>query len=55
MIDLQQLQILAQLVENMGVIANRLERSYNDNDSENFNLNKKELLDTQNKFSKMIR
>lgn len=54
MIDLEQLQILAQLVDNMEILANKLERAYNDNNGENFNSSKKELLDSQNKISRLI-
>ncbi len=54
MIDLQQLKILAQLMENMDISVVRLERAYNDNDAENFKSSKTEITDIQNKISSMI-
>ena len=54
MIDLQQLKILAQLIDNMEVVTARLERAYNDNDAENFNMSKKEIFDIQSKISSVI-
>lgn len=53
MIDLQQLKILAQLVDNMDIITSVLEDAYNRNNAEDFNNAKKELLDIQNKISKI--
>ena len=53
MIDLQQLKILAQLVDNMEVITNVLEDSYNRNSAEDFNKAKGELLEIQTKISKI--
>jgi hypothetical protein len=53
MIDLQQLKILAQLIDNMEVITSVLEESYNRNNAEDFNKAKKELLDIQDKISKI--
>ena len=37
MLDLQQLQILAQLVDNMEVLTERLEKSYSKKNAEEFN------------------
>ena len=54
MIDLQQLKVLAQLIDNLELITGKLERGFNENNAEDFNRAKKELLDTQNKISKMI-
>lgn len=54
MIDLQQLKIFVQLLDNMDVLAAKLERAYNGNDAENFNMAKTEILDIQNKISSMI-
>ncbi len=51
MIDLQQLKILAQLMDNMDIATVRLERAYNDNDAENFNSSRTEIIDIQNKIS----
>lgn len=54
MIDLQQLKILAQLEDNMEVLLNMFEKAYNDNDAENFNRAKAEILSIQNKISTII-
>ncbi len=53
MIDLQQLKILAQLLENMEIVSQRLERAYNDNDAASFGEAKKEIFDIQAKISNM--
>ena len=50
MLDLQQLQILAQLVDNMEIVSGRLEKAYGDNDGESFKKSKKEILDIQKKI-----
>ena len=54
MLDLEQLQILAQLADNMEVLSEKMEKAYNDNDGEAFNKSKKELLDIQGKISSMV-
>jgi hypothetical protein len=54
MIDLQQLEILAQLLDNIDILSAKLERAYNDNNAENFDRAKTEILDTQNKITSMI-
>ena len=54
MIDLPQLQLLAQLLDNMDIITKQLEKSYNDNDAEMFKKIKKEMLDIQDKISRII-
>lgn len=54
MIDLQQLKIISQLEDNMDVLATMLEKAYNDNNAENFNNAKNEILGIQNKISRMI-
>jgi len=53
MIDLQQLKILAQLVDNMDIITTVLEDAYNRNNAVDFNKSKKELLSIQNKILKI--
>jgi hypothetical protein len=55
MIDLQELQILAQLVDNMEIIIGKIEKAYASNNTEEFNKSKKEMLDMQKKISKMIK
>ncbi len=54
MLDLQELQILAQLVDNMDVLSSRLEKTYGDNDGENFSKAKQEILNIQKKISEML-
>lgn len=51
MLDLQQLQILLQLIENIEISADRLERAYGNNDAEVFRRSKDEIFDIQNKIS----
>ncbi|MEK6859198.1 MAG: hypothetical protein AABX54_00130 [Nanoarchaeota archaeon] len=51
MLDIQQLQILVQLIENMEISADRLEKSYGSNDAETFRKAKDEIFDIQNKIS----
>ena len=55
MIDLQQLQILAQLMDNMNMLAKELEKAYASHNAEEFNKVKKEILDTQRKISGLIK
>ena len=55
MINLEQLQILAQLIGNMELIANKIEKAYNDKDNEEFIKNKKEILNFQRKISEIIK
>lgn len=54
MIDLPRLQLLAQLLDNMEIVAKALEKSYNENNAENFNRTKAEILDIQNKISRLV-
>jgi len=54
MADLEQLQILAQLVDSMEIAINKLEKSYQDNDSENFQKSKKAIFDFQQKILEII-
>ena len=54
MVDLQELQILAQLVDNLDKIADKLKDAYEKNNSEEFNNLTKGLLSTKLKISEMI-
>jgi len=54
MVDLEQLQILAQLVDSMEIAIDKLERAYQDNDSENFQRSKQTISDFQQKISEII-
>ena len=53
MLDLEQLQILAQLADNMDTVYTKLEKAYANNDGEDFKKSKKELLDNQAKISEI--
>lgn len=55
MLDIQQFQIFAQLIGNMEIACERLEKSYQENDAETFKKAKEELLDIQDKISKIIK
>lgn len=55
MLDLDQLQILAQLVDNIEILTRRLEKAYENNDSEEFNIAKTEILNFQKKIEEMIK
>jgi hypothetical protein len=55
MTDLRQLQILAQLVDEMEISINQLEADYKNNNAENFNKSKNQILEIQNKISKMLK
>jgi hypothetical protein len=54
MIDLSHIQLLAQLLDNMEIVTKSLEKSYNSNDAEMFKKTKMEMIDIQNKISKVI-
>jgi len=54
MLDLDQLQTLGQLVDNLDILTKRLEKSFETNSSEEFSKSKKEILDIQDKISKMV-
>jgi hypothetical protein len=54
MLDLQELQILAQLVDNLDVLSKRLERAYGENSGENFSRAKQEILDIQKKIDSIL-
>lgn len=53
--DLHDLQILAQLIDNMDLAVKKIEKSYDINNAEMFNHSKKEILDIQSKISKLIK
>ncbi len=54
MVDLGQLQILAQLVDSMEIAIDRLEKAYQNNNSENFQKSKKTISDFQQKILEII-
>jgi hypothetical protein len=47
MIDLIDLQTVAQLFDNMELVAKKMEEAFNQKDAEKFNLAKKEVLEMQ--------
>ena len=51
MLDLQQLQTIAQLIDNIDISIENLEEAFKDNNAEIFNKSKKEVLESQNKIS----
>jgi len=54
MLDLEQLQNLAQIVDNMDVLIEKLEKAYSSNDSEEFNKSKKTIFEGHKKISQII-
>ena len=54
MTDLEQLQLLAQLVDSREIAANKLEKAYQDNDGEDFQKSRKAILDFQQKISALL-
>jgi len=54
MVDLEQLQILAQLVDSTELSIDKLEIAYQNNDSENFEKAKKTIFSFQQKISEII-
>ncbi|VVB78079.1 Uncharacterised protein [uncultured archaeon] len=55
MLDIQQFQILAQLIGNMEISSQKLDKAYQDNDGEGFKKAKEEIMDIQDKISKIIK
>jgi hypothetical protein len=51
----ENLNNIAQLVENLEKLTNNLEGAYNKNNAEDFKSIKKEILDTQDKLSMILR
>jgi methylphosphotriester-DNA--protein-cysteine methyltransferase len=54
MIDTEQLQILAQLIDNIEVVITKVEKAYGDKNSEEFNKSKKEILGLQQEIAKIV-
>jgi len=55
MLDVQELQIMAQLVDNLEISYKNLESAYNSKNSEAFMTAKRSILDTQSKIDSMIK
>ncbi len=53
MLDVQQMQIIAQLVDNMEILSGKLEESFNKNNGEDFIKAKKEIIKCQRKINEM--
>jgi len=54
MLDLEQLQILAQITDSTEILTEKLEKAYANNDREEFNKFKGEILKNQKKISEII-
>ena len=54
MLDLDQLRLLGQLIDNIGVMTDKLEKSFAANNAEEFTKAKNGILETQNKITDMI-
>ncbi|MFA5856111.1 MAG: hypothetical protein WC867_02040 [Candidatus Pacearchaeota archaeon] len=54
MVDIKKIQALAQLVADMENSIKKMEKSFSDNDAKNFNSNKKDALDYQNRVSGIL-
>jgi hypothetical protein len=54
MLDLEQLQILGQLVDNIGRMESKFEKAFETNNGEEFVNSKKEILKVQKEIKKMI-
>jgi hypothetical protein len=54
MLDLEQLKSIAQLVDNMDLSAEELNKAYSKNDAEEFRKIKQKILDSQAKISSII-
>lgn len=55
MMDLIQLQLLAQLIDNVDLAADKLEKSYEKKDSEKFYNAKRNILEFQKEISNQIK
>jgi|AP95_1055475.scaffolds.fasta_scaffold301169_1 hypothetical protein len=53
--DPQELQVIAQLIDSMGVIVGKLEKAYEDKDGENFKRSKQEILISQKQIRSMLK
>jgi len=52
--DVQELQVIAQLIDNMDVVVGKLEKAYADKDGENFKKAKEEILKSQKSIKSMV-
>ena len=52
--DVQELQVIAQLIDSMDVIVGKLENAYSDKNGEEFKTAKSEILKSQKKIDDML-
>ena len=55
MLSLEQLQSLAKLADNLEILLKKLEKAYNENNAEDFNKSKKEILDIKENISNITK
>ena len=55
MLDIEQIQLLAQLIDNTEVTIENLEKSYEENNSEDFTKSKQEILEIKKKISNILK
>ena len=53
--DTQELQVISQLIDNMDVIINKLEKAYEDKDGPSFKQSKYEILKSQKQIEAMLK
>ena len=53
--DVQELQVIAQLIDNMVIITDKLEKAYDNKDSVNFKQSKEEILKSQKQIENMLK
>jgi hypothetical protein len=53
--DVQELQVIAQLIDNMEVVVGKLEKSYEDKNGEGFKKSKMEILKSQKQIGEMLK
>ena len=53
--DVQELQVIAQLIDNIVIITDKLEKAYDDKDSINFKQSKEEILKFQKQIENMLK
>lgn len=51
----QELQIIAQLINNMNLVIDKLEKAYSEKNAENFNRSKQEILLYQRKIDEILK
>lgn len=54
MVELIDLQTIAQLLDNLEIIAGKLEEEYNKKNAERFNLGKREILEIQKNIDSIL-